>query len=388
MLIRKGKYKTGVDKSLILLLTTVALSMIFYSQYYNPLLIPKHSWGFDFLYCMITPFCAPVYFLFLNKLTDIKRKPTLNMIAFLPSIIYTAMFFTAEMLMTPVDRHAYICNVVQGQSIQMDPSLAYDWMTMIGNRAFKIFVPVQTLLVMIYGEFKLNAYAKLIDNYNLSRNTGEMTRLHGVNTLSILVAAVCLFVSAIPVYEITSEMWLVGVVIAFEVAMVVMVARYLMRVEYSAENLQAMMETRSESPVVSVDVPVSLASIATDEGHMPVMRRIDPIPPLISRIDSAMLKDNLFLRPDLSIVMLAENVGTNRTYVSKAIKDSKGCNFSDYVNRIRLEYAVELMKKTPREDIVIQNIALQCGCGSIQTFYRYFKLFYNETPTQWIEKNK
>ena len=32
MLIRKGKYKTGVDKSLILLLTTVALSMIFYSR--------------------------------------------------------------------------------------------------------------------------------------------------------------------------------------------------------------------------------------------------------------------------------------------------------------------------------------------------------------------
>ena len=38
--------------------------------------------------------------------------------------------------------------------------------------------------------------------------------------------------------------------------------------------------------------------------------------------------------------------------------------------------------------IVIQNIAMQCGCGSIQTFYRYFKLFYNETPTQWIERNK
>ena len=81
-------------------------------------------------------------------------------------------------------------------------------------------------------------------------------------------------------------------------------------------------------------------------------------------------------------------MGTNRTYVSKAIKDAKGCNFSDYINRYRLDYAVEQMKSLPKDNIVVQNIALQCGCGSIQTFYRYFKLFYNETPTQWLERNK
>jgi len=101
-----------------------------------------------------------------------------------------------------------------------------------------------------------------------------------------------------------------------------------------------------------------------------------------------MRNDNLFLQPDLSLVTLCEKVGTNRTYASKAIKDAKGCNFSDYVNRFRLDYAVELMKATPKDDIIIQNIAMQCGCGSIQTFYRYFKLFYNETPTQWLERNK
>ena len=118
-------------------------------------------------------------------------------------------------------------------------------------------------------------------------------------------------------------------------------------------------------------------------------RAMEPVQqPLIARIDEAMEKDNLFLNADLSIVSLAEKVGTNRTYVSKAIKDAKGCNFSDYVNRYRLDYAVAMMKNMPKESIVVQNVALQCGCGSIQTFYRYFKLFFNETPTQWIERNK
>jgi YesN/AraC family two-component response regulator len=114
----------------------------------------------------------------------------------------------------------------------------------------------------------------------------------------------------------------------------------------------------------------------------------EPVLPLIARIDAAMEKDNLFLNPDLSLVSFSEKVGSNRTYVSKAIKDAKGCNFSDYVNRYRLDYALELMKNTSKENMVIQNIATQCGCGSVQTFYRYFKLFFNETPTQWIERNK
>ena len=109
---------------------------------------------------------------------------------------------------------------------------------------------------------------------------------------------------------------------------------------------------------------------------------------LMERIDSAMMNESLFLQPDLSLTALCEKVGTNRTYASKAIKDAKGCNFPDYVNRLRMDYALELMKQTPREDIIIQNIAMQCGCGSIQSFYRYFKLFYNETPTQWMERNK
>ena len=86
--------------------------------------------------------------------------------------------------------------------------------------------------------------------------------------------------------------------------------------------------------------------------------------------------------------MLSEKMGTNRTYVSKAIKDAKGCNFPDYVNRFRLDYALSLMEGLSKDEIVIQNIAVQCGCGSIQTFYRYFKMFYNETPSQWIERNK
>ena len=160
-----------------------------------------------------------------------------------------------------------------------------------------------------------------------------------------------------------------------------------MKLEFSAEE----MKEQTEEPVAPVQPvfrgrPMPMPPVP---GPMPVAGKEERTPStLMEKIENAMLDDNMFLQPDLSLMTLCEKVGTNRTYASKAIKDAKGCNFPDYVNRFRLEYAIEMMKVMPKDDIVIQNIAMQCGCGSIQTFYRYFKLFYNETPTQWIERNK
>ena len=247
------------------------------------------------------------------------------------------------------------------------------------KKVFGVFIAIEGILVMIYGEFRLNTYVHLLNEYYTAYTSQKARKVRGVHTLSVIVASLFLFMSVIPLSDAANMLWFLGIIIIIELVMVSMIISYVMKIEYSAEDLYAMMDDNYET-----STPVTVEN----DSFVPERRVVEPIPPLIARIDSAMEKDNLFLRPDLSIVMLAEQVGTNRTYVSKAIKDTKGCNFSDYVNRYRLDYAVELMKNTPKENIIVQNIAVQCGCGSIQTFYRYFKLFFNETPTQWIERNK
>ena len=375
------------------MLIVLALSMLSYAQFYNASLASRYSWGFDFVYCLLTPFCAPLYYLFVNCLTDLKRRPAMNVLAFLPTVIYGVLLISAELLMNNAERHAYMCNEILGQNIQMEPSVAYSWMVMVGKRIFGVFMPLQGILVMIYGEFRLNTYLRLLENYNSTYQAGKTTRIRGIHTLTVLIAVTCLVMSAIPVYESVNQVFLISVAVLGECILVTLIVSYVMQMEYSAEELHGMIEepalaqapVRTQSPArPEVEKP-----IVADNGSVPeIKRNTEQVQPLIVRIDEAMEKDNMFLRPDLSIVMLSEKVGTNRTYVSKAIKDTKGCNFSDYVNRFRLDYAVELMKNTPKENIVVQNIALQCGCGSIQTFYRYFKLFFNETPTQWIERNK
>ena len=376
----RGKCSRRITVSMTAMLIVVGLSMLFYAQYYNVNLAARYSWGFDFLYSLITPFCAPLYFLFINCLTDIKRKPAVNVMVFIPTIIYTVMLVSAQALMDEAERHAYICNEIMGQNIQMESSVAYSWMVLVGKRIFEIFMPAQGITVMIYGEFRLNTYIKMLENYHTNYSTGKTIKMRGIHVLTVLVVATGLIMSSIPVYESDDHLALVAIAVIGQMILVSFIVSYVMQLEVSAEDIHELTE-EPEMPVQMVGVrPVMPVETFRKEEPQPVT--------LIDRIDAAMEKDNLFLDADLSIVSLAEKVGTNRTYASKAIKDAKGCNFSDYVNRYRLDYAVAMMKNMPKESIVVQNVALQCGCGSIQTFYRYFKLFFNETPTQWIERNK
>ncbi len=379
---------------MIVMLVVVALSMLFYAQYYNVNLTSRYSWGFDFLYCLLTPFCAPLYYLFINCLTDIKRRPTVNALVFLPSVIYAVLVITGQILMNSAERHAYICNEILGQNIQMDPSVAYEWMVLTGQTIFDVFMPVQAILVIIYGEFRLNTYIAILKKYQSINETGKTLKMREIHVLSILILVTGMIMSAIPMNESVDHIWLVTVAVLGQIIMVSLIVSYVMRLELSAEDMSEVIEepvipVRPVSPVIPVKAVSPVIPASVDMHIQPVVRDAEPAPSsLMEKIDEAMTVDNLFLQSDLSLISLCERVGTNRTYASRAIKDAKGCNFSDYVNRFRLDYALEIMKKTPKDKIIVQNIAVQCGCGSIQTFYRYFKLFYNETPTQWIERNK
>lgn len=387
ILILRGKCSVRVKHSMGAMLYTVALSMLCYAQFYNQGLAARYSWGFDFVYCLITPFCAPLYYVFINCLTDIKRRPALNVAMFLPAVVYAVLLISAQILLNSDERHAYICNEIQGQNIQMEASVAYSWMVLVAKDIFSVFMPAQGILVMVYGEFRLNTYTRMLQDYSTSDTSGKTIKMRGIHVLTILVVVTGLIMSAIPMSESADHLLLVIIAVVGQVVMVSLITSYTMKLEFSAEE----MKEQTEEPVAPVQPvfrgrPMPMPPVP---GPMPVAGKEERTPStLMEKIENAMLDDNMFLQPDLSLMTLCEKVGTNRTYASKAIKDAKGCNFPDYVNRFRLEYAIEMMKVMPKDDIVIQNIAMQCGCGSIQTFYRYFKLFYNETPTQWIERNK
>jgi AraC-like DNA-binding protein len=83
------------------------------------------------------------------------------------------------------------------------------------------------------------------------------------------------------------------------------------------------------------------------------------------------------LEKPLSLDMLSEIIHINSSYLSKAFKDETGENFSNYLNRKRLEKARSLIESG---DMKIQEISLKVGFNNTNYFIKKFKQMYGTTP--------
>ena len=85
-----------------------------------------------------------------------------------------------------------------------------------------------------------------------------------------------------------------------------------------------------------------------------------------------------YLEPRINLSLLARRMGSNETYISKAINTGLGTSFSYFINRQRVEHALRMMQET---DLTILDIALQSGFNSKASFNRVFKEHQKATPS-------
>ena len=78
-------------------------------------------------------------------------------------------------------------------------------------------------------------------------------------------------------------------------------------------------------------------------------------------------------------------MGIHRNYISSCVNDQKGCNFTQYVNAYRVEYAKQLMLQHP--DLKMNAIALDSGFANDTSFFRTFRAFTDQTPSDWKNSN-
>ena len=78
-----------------------------------------------------------------------------------------------------------------------------------------------------------------------------------------------------------------------------------------------------------------------------------------------------------SIADLARRLGTNTNYLSRALNEGLGQNFSEFVNRQRIAEA-QRMLAGPGE---VLDIALAVGFGSKASFNRAFLAYTGRTPS-------
>ncbi|MFC6269845.1 helix-turn-helix domain-containing protein [Frigoriflavimonas asaccharolytica] len=96
-------------------------------------------------------------------------------------------------------------------------------------------------------------------------------------------------------------------------------------------------------------------------------------------------EENKYTDSQLSIKLLSENFGTNYVYLSKLINEYKGKNFNVYINDLRLEYAVELLKNKRYLNVDIKDLSALAGFSTPYNFSSNFVRKYKIKPSYFIK---
>ena len=93
---------------------------------------------------------------------------------------------------------------------------------------------------------------------------------------------------------------------------------------------------------------------------------------LFQRVETMMREQKVYRMKSLTRDSLADMLGTNRTYLSRAINSVSGKSFSDYVNTWRIIEATQIMADDTK-DIPLKQLADDLGYNSTAVFYRCFQ---------------
>ncbi len=100
-------------------------------------------------------------------------------------------------------------------------------------------------------------------------------------------------------------------------------------------------------------------------------------------------KSQKFIRKDLTLTSIANELNTNTRYLSEIIKQHKGKNFNNYLNSLRIEYITnKLYENAVYREYKISYLAEESGFSSRVVFAKIFKQETGVTPSYFIESLK
>ena len=95
--------------------------------------------------------------------------------------------------------------------------------------------------------------------------------------------------------------------------------------------------------------------------------------------------EKIYRRQGFDLDTAAKMLNSNRSYLSRAINQSKHKNFTEYINLYRVEEAVEIIKEQNRggNNYTIQTVSEIVGFGNRTSFYDAFKQVVGVTPIEY-----
>ncbi|MEW6305066.1 MAG: helix-turn-helix domain-containing protein [Verrucomicrobiota bacterium] len=139
-------------------------------------------------------------------------------------------------------------------------------------------------------------------------------------------------------------------------------------------NTQVVPQKQHECVIKLLSIFAEHLSMVTNQI---VVQQTNAEPPVITRAKQ-FIHDHQ--AEELSLGRVAKAVNTSSFYFCKMFKKATGLNFTDYVSRVRIEKAKNLLLNP---NLRISEIAYEVGFQSLTHFNRVFKRIVGQSPTEY-----
>lgn len=99
------------------------------------------------------------------------------------------------------------------------------------------------------------------------------------------------------------------------------------------------------------------------------------------QMEAELISGRLFLNPNITREDLMKIAGLSKNRLSTFLQEQANDNFSGYLNRLRVEYSVALLKE--KDKFTIDAIATMSGFNSRSAYYTAFNKVFHLSPAQY-----
>lgn len=107
---------------------------------------------------------------------------------------------------------------------------------------------------------------------------------------------------------------------------------------------------------------------------------------LYSELNEHITEKKVYLEPELTLEMLAQQMGETRHRLSEVINREAGKKFYNFINDFRLNEFRDAVKEDRYPDYTIIAIAFECGFRSSSAFYSLIKKELGTTPKALVQE--
>ena len=343
-----------------------SLRMLVYAQLFNPEYCHM-IWTWP-VYIIASMAYAPLFYLFTTELTDIKGITRKDYMVFIPIAAIATMFLVIYLGGSPSSLRAIHEDVILNGKFLASSQTSFNIIEYLCYHTARTVTFWFEAGVLLWCGWCMYKYEDTVNDFFSSNYGKSVSQSRIISVLTVIGVFVILLREASPDYqqEINlQKVILILITFMYQLALTILA----FSIDYSADDIRHMLEKG--------DGKQNKTFVAENRQELTISN-------CWKNLERLMNEEKVFLEPDLNLIDLAQRLGTNRTYLSLAVRQFSGKSFSDYVNYARIMYAQDLLLRGEST----KNVEYSCGYISSSTFYRQFQKITGYSPSVWLRKQR